>query len=308
MAFAAARHRLTALLFLAAAGSAAGSAAECAGEADDRRRLACYDALFRPAGAGAARVEGPAAPAETPPPPDAASTLATFWELSPADKRGTFVVRTYLPNFLLPLHYTSRINRDPASPSHPAAAERENYQAQEAKLQISLRAKVAENLPGGADLWLAFTQRSLWQLWNRRESAPFRSTDYQPEAIYVLPVPPRLGSLPGGWRWQMLQLGLAHQSNGQSGGLSRSWNRAYADAAFERGDFALRLRLNRRLAPRPRHRRPRLAHRHHRPAPRLAAIRLDLPGEERPAERAAVVCAGVQRLWGDAAGLQPEAE
>ncbi len=46
-------------------------------------------------------------------------------------------------------------------------------------------------------------------------AAPFRSTDYQPELIYVLPVAKRFGTLPGGWRIRMLQAGIAHQSNGQ---------------------------------------------------------------------------------------------
>ena len=82
---------------------------------------------------------------------------------------------------------------------------------------MSLRAKVAEGLLlPDADLWFAFTQRSLWQVWNPQESSPFRSTDYQPEAIYVIPVPQKLGTLPGGWTWRMAQLGLAHQSNGQT--------------------------------------------------------------------------------------------
>lgn len=239
------RHRLlAAALLLESWRAAAGPADACRREPEDRLRLACYDALFRD---GAAAAE-PAAAAETPAPPDAGSTLATFWELGSGNKRGTFVVRTYQPNYLLPLHFSSRLNRSPASPTHSAPDDLPDYQPREAKLQISLRAKIAENLPGGADLWFAYTQRSLWQVWNRRESSPFRSTDYQPEAIYILPVPPRLGTLPGGWRWQLLQLGIAHQSNGQSGALSRSWNHIHAGAAFERGAFALQMRVNRRLA------------------------------------------------------------
>lgn len=210
----------------------------CAAEPDDQRRLACYDALFR--------VPTAAAPDSAPAPdalpalgePDAAttaapaggmgssSTMSRFWELDRADKRGTFRVKTYYPNFFLPLHYTSHINRAPSTPTQPPPAWNLRHRQVEAKLQLSLRAKVVQSLLlPNADLWFAFTQRSMWQLWNKPDSAPFRSTDYQPEAIYVVPIPARLGQLPFGWRWRMAEAGVAHQSNGQSDPLSRSWNR-----------------------------------------------------------------------------------
>jgi phospholipase A1 len=248
-------------LMLASPWAGAQAVADCASEADDARRLACYDQLFRkppatswdqPAAPDAAVAPPPAA-ASAPPPVERTeallvSTLFTkAWELTPATKRGTFIVRTYQPNFVLPAHYSSSINRTPSSPTH-GTAERANYRPIEAKLQLSLRAKVAEGLLlPDADLWFAFTQRSLWQVWNRQESSPFRNTDYQPEAIYVMPVPPRLGTLPGGWTWRMAQFGLAHQSNGQTGALSRSWNRVYAAAAFDHGEFGLTVRAHKRL-------------------------------------------------------------
>jgi phospholipase A1/A2 len=251
--------------------------ADCVGEADPARRLSCYDALFRQGGATPAANAPAIAPVNLPatvsaspptgptagespsadgarPEPDwpkglLVSTLFNkTWELTPATKRGTFIVRTYLPNYVLPLHYTTSINATPSSPTHPAGAAQIDYKPIDAKFQISLRAKVAENLLlPNADLWFAYTQRSLWQVWNPQESSPFRSTDYQPEAIYVIPVPDRMGALPDGWHWRMAQLGLAHQSNGQSDPLSRSWNRVYGAMAFDHGEFGLTLRLNQRL-------------------------------------------------------------
>ncbi|HEY0885163.1 MAG TPA: phospholipase A [Ramlibacter sp.] len=234
---------------------AAQGVAECVMEADNRLRLACYDRLFRerkpaasPATPVAAAPTEPAQPAERPETLLVSTAFTKAWELTPEAKRGTFVVRTYLPNFILPLHATSSINRTPASPTRGVTTGRPDYKPLEAKMQVSLRAKVAEGLVlPDADLWFAFTQRSLWQVWNRQESSPFRSTDYQPEAIYVIPVPPRLGALPGGWNWRMAQLGIAHQSNGQGGSLSRSWNRVYASAAFDHGEFGLVLRGFRRI-------------------------------------------------------------
>ena len=233
-------------------------AAMCAAEHDDRARLACYDKLFRPPDVPAAGASTtPIAPTGEPPiaPPSSsraepapASATSRLWELDRAEKRGTFLVKTYLPNFVLPLHLTTHLEGAPSSPTHPAAPANPTYQRAEVKLQISLRAKVAQGvLLPDADLWFAYTQRSMWQLWDHADSAPFRSTDYQPEVIYVVPIPHTAAALPGGWRWRMLQTGLVHQSNGQADPLSRSWNRAFVGAGFERGDVALQLRAMHRL-------------------------------------------------------------
>lgn len=178
-----------------------------------------------------------------------ATILQSLWELDDSDKRGTFRVRTYQPNFILPVHYSSSINRQPQSPTRTGAEFQENYKDIETKLQVSLRAKVLEDiLLPNADLWFAYTQTSMWQLWNSADSAPFRSTDYQPEMIYVIPTLDYLHSLPFGWSMQMLQFGFVHQSNGQSEPLSRSWNRVYAAAAFERQQVGFHIKLNKRIS------------------------------------------------------------
>lgn len=230
---------------------AAETGTDCAARSDDAQRLACYDRL-----SGRQATPGPVA-ASTAVVPQALdandagrtpSVMSKVWELGAGDKRGKFVVRTYLPNFLLPVHYTTSINRSPSSPTQPAGAGNPDYRSVEAKLQISLRAKIAEDLfLPGADLWFTYTQKSLWQIWDQNDSAPFRSTDYQPEAIYVIPVPPAIGELPFGWNLRMLQVGFAHQSNGQSDPLSRSWNRIYTGIGLEHGDVGVSLRLNGRL-------------------------------------------------------------
>ncbi|GAA0753292.1 phospholipase A [Ideonella azotifigens] len=242
------------------------SLADCAALTDDARRLACYDTFARGSAA-------PAAPADTKPAPvplpvrnepsalqqvatapsgqglAAADYLTKFWELEPSAKRGTFVVRTYQPNALLPAHYSNNINRLPASPTHPSDGVQQPYKSTEAALQLSLRAKVLEDaLLPNADLWVAFSQKSIWQLWNSAESSPFRSSDYQPEVMYTVPISDKLGLLPSGWRWRMLQAGIAHESNGQPDPLSRSWNRAYLGTAFTRDDYALQAVFNHRLA------------------------------------------------------------
>jgi phospholipase A1 len=255
---------------LPAAATAASDPATCAG-LDDAKRLACYDAIYRPnaAPAAAGRAEAPVNPAPIAPPvarnePSAMEEVATtpsgkglaagdyltkFWELDPETKRGTFVVRTYEPNFLLPVHYTSNINKTPTSPTHPDGGDFASYRQTEAELQLSLRAKVAEDfLLPNADIWFSYTQKSIWQLWNGQDSSPFRSSDYQPEAMYVVPIPAKLGDLGGGWRWRMALAGIAHQSNGQADPLSRSWNYAYIGTTFTHDDIALQARFNARLS------------------------------------------------------------
>lgn len=186
--------------------------------------------------------------------PTASATSSTltskFWELDPADKRGVFNFVGYQPSYVLPLHVTSRINRAPQSPTQASVAAPDNRR-EEAKFQLSLRTKILQNVGfPGADLWGAFTVQAVWQVYNHADSRPFRNTDYQPELIYVVPTAQRFRTLPFGWQWRYTQLGVAHQSNGQSDPLSRSWNRTYLGAGFERGNWTFGTRITHRLQER----------------------------------------------------------
>lgn len=241
--------------------AAAPTLTACAAIGAAADRLVCYDRLagrapeaaLPPAGAAS----GPTSTSQLAPtggavsvaqaPAGRGSLLSTFWELDPADKRGTFNFTGYRPNYVLPVHLTSRINRAPQSPTQ-AAVLRPDYRSVEAKFQLSLRTKIAQDvLLPDADLWLAFTQQALWQVWNSKDSKPFRNSDYEPEAIYMVPTPEAWRGLPFDWQWRYTQFGLAHQSNGQSDPLSRSWNRVYLGAGIERGDWALVARFKKRL-------------------------------------------------------------
>ena len=71
-------------------------------------------------------------------------------------------------------------------------------------------------------------------------SSPFRNTDYEPELFLTQPVK---ADLPGGGGLRMLGIGAAHQSNGQSDPLSRSWNRIYVMAGMEWGKLTVVPRL-----------------------------------------------------------------
>ena len=245
-----------------AQGEAPPTLADCAALTDDGLRLACYDRLAGrdaavvpavPAGRTPDVVSRPAAPIAGTglqgPPTPSPSFLSKYWELDEADKRGTFNFTGYRPNFLLPVHVTTRINTRPTSPAPGHSAELADYKKIEAKFQLSLRTKVAQSvLLPGADLWVGYTQQSLWQLYNKGDSAPFRSSDYEPEVMYVVPVPEGLRALPWGWQWRYGMVAFAHQSNGQTVPLSRSWNRFYAGAGFERDDVSITMRLNHRVS------------------------------------------------------------
>jgi phospholipase A1 len=230
--------------------------ARCAEIAASVDRLACYDKL---AGRAPPPVPPPATAGATPPstsalapalrvePGGSGSLLSRYWELERSDKRGVFNFVGYRANYILPVHLTSRLNTTPQSPTQ-ARVDLAGYRKVEAKIQLSLRTKLVQSLVlPDSDLWFAFTQQSLWQVWNTDASSPFRNTDYEPELIYMVPVPQGLRALPGGWQWRYASLALAHQSNGQADPLSRSWNRVWLGAGVERGDVSLLARVLRRI-------------------------------------------------------------
>ncbi len=227
--------------------------AACKGLAVDADRLSCYDRqvgraamVALPAAIPVALVT-PVAP-EQPTAEAEHSLLSTYWELDAADKRGTFNFTGYQPNYFLPMQASTHVNQAPSSPTRGTTNDLPRYKHVEAKLQLSLRTKVAQDLLlSNADLWVAYTQQSLWQMWNQRASAPFRGTDYQPELIYAMPTPRFLQVPVSGWSWRMVQLGLLHESNGQTGSLSRSWSHLYALAGFERGNVTASWRLEQRV-------------------------------------------------------------
>ena len=168
------------------------------------------------------------------------SLLSAAWELRASEKRGTFRLLAHKTNYLLPVLHTTRINTSPSTPSpNHSLPFSLPLDSTEAKFQLSFKVKAWENLLGdNGDLWVGYTQQSSWQVFNGGISAPFRETNYEPEAILSL----RTNGELLGWRWRMLNLGFVHQSNGQPLPFSRSWNRVYAQFGLERGPFTLLLR------------------------------------------------------------------
>jgi phospholipase A1 len=166
------------------------------------------------------------------------SALSRFWELEDGSDCGTFGFRGYRPLNVS----VSAATHKPATPTSPAADHdgvATDYQSNEMRIGLSVRTKVAQGIltqndPQKKDsIWFGYTQQSTWQLFNGDLSRPFRTTDHEPEMMYVYPTDFKL---PGGWRWRYAGIGIVHQSNGQTLPLSRSWNRTYLMAGAELDD------------------------------------------------------------------------
>jgi phospholipase A1 len=139
-----------------------------------------------------------------------------------------FVLSPHKQNYVLLASYNDKPNHEvyniPAS----------EFDHVEMKFQLSFKIPVVESLfDTRADLYAAYTNLSFWQAYNRDISSPFRETVHEPELFLAVPNDWSLF----GWRNVLQQFGVVHQSNGQGGFRSRSWNRAYANFIFERDSF-----------------------------------------------------------------------
>lgn len=223
----------------------------CPAIQNDAQRLACYDKLSgaiplppspeqkqqeQAVTPVAALVTAVSATAAAPDLEDA-SQLSREWELDDKDKHGTFLFRPFHASYLLPLKYSNSPNNLPFKGVLLESSEK--LDSVEAKIQLSGKTKVAEGLFNKrADVWLGYTVTSYWQAYNSTISAPFRETDYMPEAMLVFRTDYDIAGLKG----RFINLGVVHESNGRGSTLSRSWNRIYAQFGFERGDFSLLIR------------------------------------------------------------------
>ncbi|HEX5639858.1 MAG TPA: phospholipase A [Burkholderiaceae bacterium] len=257
------RQGLFAVALLAGiAGAATAGTAEdlarCRDIVDANERLRCYDALARTV------LPPPATSPSEPPKPapldrddpraalvptgrtgDGRSLLSQRWELDREDKYGAFQFTYYRPNYILPALWSTDVNRMPESPTRAALPLEIPYQPTEGAFQLSFKIKMAEEVFGtGSDIWIGYTQQSYWQVYNDELSRPFRETNYEPEVMWVVPTDYEIFGLRG----RLLSFGLAHQSNGRTEPLSRSWNRAYAMVGLERGSFVLQAKAWTRLS------------------------------------------------------------
>ncbi|MGB5867396.1 MAG: phospholipase A [Arcobacteraceae bacterium] len=101
----------------------------------------------------------------------------------------------------------------------------------EAQFQISFKIPLVENIFNDqTDLFVAYTQNSFWQVYDDEHSSPFRETNYMPEIFLQWQPDMKISTS----ILKEIQLSLIHQSNGQSIGASRSWNRAQVNMLLQR--------------------------------------------------------------------------
>ncbi|WP_420194987.1 phospholipase A [Marinobacter sp. GH_1] len=140
---------------------------------------------------------------------------------------GSFV--THRPNYILPITYVDDPNPRPVSPRLGTGGYDYGLESEEAKYQISFKIPLLTGIfDDRTTFWFGYTQQSYWQVYNTKDSAPFRETNYEPEIFFRHRLNWDLG--PG--TLSAISLGFNHQSNGQSEPRSRSWNRITGAAAY----------------------------------------------------------------------------
>ena len=149
-----------------------------------------------------------------------------------AAARSRFAVTAHRRNYFLPITYMSDPNEAPFAQIDPdPGVDLDNI---EAKFQLSVKTTLFDNLILKNDaIQFGFTATSFWQMYNKELSSPFRETNYEPEVFWLAP----LRWTPWDVDTTLAAVGLSHQSNGQAGSLSRSWNRLYANFIWEKGDY-----------------------------------------------------------------------
>jgi len=144
-----------------------------------------------------------------------------------------FVIIPHKPNYLLPYSYNATPNGDPFD------ASKGEVDRHEVKFQFSFKLPLVRDIfHDNGELFFAYTNLSFWQAYNKDVSSPFRETNHEPELFLAVDNDWRIFGLTN----TRNLLGVVHQSNGQSGSLSRSWNRVYATITLSRGNFAMALK------------------------------------------------------------------
>ncbi|MFY3771178.1 Phospholipase A1 [Providencia manganoxydans] len=145
-----------------------------------------------------------------------------------------FVLYPYESNYII-YTYTSSMNKD-AIKSYDWG---KDALRDEVKFQLSLAFPLWRGIAGDNSVLAAsYTQRSWWQLSNKKESSPFRETNYEPQIFIGWATDYQLG----GWTLREFETGFNHESNGRSDPTSRSWNRIYARAMAQNGNWQVDLK------------------------------------------------------------------
>jgi phospholipase A1 len=158
-----------------------------------------------------------------------------------------FGLQPYHENYLLPVSYLKDKPRRVSaavSPNSPEGKALPGYDNNtEVEFQISLKKEIFHDWFGfGESLTAAYSQHVWWQLYS--PSGPFRETNYMPELFLTVPTSQNIAEEYG---LKAVKTGFIHQSNGQDGYRSRSWNRIYAEGIWQWDNLLLSTRAWYRL-------------------------------------------------------------
>jgi phospholipase A1 len=167
--------------------------------------------------------------------------LTRLWNLDnrPArDQSSLDRLQLHKQNYLI-FRKTDSLNRQPSSPNINNTVQTP-FDLDMLEVKYLLSFKTSMYTRNNIDLWGfktfrlwgGYTQQSNWQLFNARNSSPFRETNYEPEVIAAFATGNETGL-------RLFNLGLLHQSNGKAMPESRSWNRVYAQGAWEWDNLAV---------------------------------------------------------------------
>ena len=153
-----------------------------------------------------------------------------------------FGLLPYKTNYIAPLSYSSTthqrhfsaFNDDSLPTEWQKHVDYENHL--EAEYQFSFQKPLTYDLFGWNEfISLAYTQHVWWKLYD--ESAPFRETNYIPEVFMTIPTSDYIDET---YYLKGVTVGYRHQSNGQEGYQSRSWDRLFLAGAWQYENFFLK--------------------------------------------------------------------
>lgn len=168
-------------------------------------------------------------------PPKAPDFILTKREASESQLLSNFFsISQHGLNYLVPISYIS----DP-NPIGVTELDFDNVDNIETKYQVSMKLPIYLKEDSVTGLYIGFTNVSYWQVYNNEASRPFRENNYEPEVFYNWQTDYQFLGI----KFNQARFGFNHQSNGQSGLVSRSWNRIFASALFSDVDSIYYLKV-----------------------------------------------------------------
>ncbi|USD64275.1 phospholipase A [Vibrio sp. SCSIO 43136] len=178
---------------------------------------------------------------EPQPPTENIDLIKHRLELEKQSEDNPFTLSTHKMNYLLPVTYMSNVNTAVYDDIDDKGLT-DSFLNTEAKFQLSLKMPLVKDLFTEDRIYFGMTLKSHWQVYAADASRPFRTTDYNPEIFYVMPVT-TFEDKSG-----LIAFGLEHESNGEVQYLSRSWNRVYVQYVKDTGhNYAVSFKLWHRL-------------------------------------------------------------